>query len=264
MISMTASSRSLLSHGRNGCRSCSRSLLGSTSTVIADPSGGGTCVGGWVGRVCLPHTNAHTLQIAHLVGVLSRIKSLHRVIRVCYHDNSSAPPTQSCLTLDGSSSPYGGLSLNRSPLAPTSSSVKGLKSRDPARARAVTTCSVRGREGGWGGVERRVGGGGRVGREDVEEVGGRQGVEEWAGGYRGGRWCLRAHLWGGHKGVCAGVAIVPPSEVAVVGGHNGVLLSLLHVLPPPLPNAGPTGVGQHSAPQGRQGLVLPRREEASG
>ena len=104
----------------------------------------------------------------------------------------------------------------------------------------------KGRCGGGGG-EAGGGGGGRVGRT-----------------VKRGRWCLRAHLWGGHKGVCAGVAIISTSEVAVVGGHNGVLLSLLHVLPPPLPNAGPTGVGQHSAPQGRQGLVLPRREEASG
>ena len=187
LISTTASSRSLLSHGRNGCRSCSRSLLGSTSTVIAEPSGGGTWdawVGGW--GVLTTHRR-NTSQTAHLVGVLARVKSLHRIIRVRYHDNSSAPPTQSSLTLDGSSSPYGGLSLNRSPLAPTSSSVKGLKSSDPARARAVTTCSVRereggrerqGGEGGCGGAKEagcgggKKGGGGGVGSEDVEGGGG--------------------------------------------------------------------------------------------
>ena len=52
------------------------------------------------------------------------------------------------------------------------------------------------------------------------------------------------------------IGIVPSGEVPVVAGDDGVLLSHLHVLPVPLPDAGPTGVGQDHTPDLRQGLVL--------
>ena len=85
-----------------------------------------------------------------------------------------------------------------------------------------------------------------VGEVKGEDV--RLGGSHWPGCWH--------HLWGGHEGVCAGVAIVPSSEVAVVRGHNGVLLSLLHILPPPLPNARPTCICQYCASYGGQGFVL--------
>ena len=58
--------------------------------------------------------------------------------------------------------------------------------------------------------------------------------------------------------MCGWVGIVPSSEVPVVAGDNGVLLSHLDVLPVPLADAGPTGVGQHHTPNLSQGLVLQR------
>ena len=43
-----------------------------------------------------------------------------------------------------------------------------------------------------------------------------------------------------------GVGVVTPSEVAVVRGHDGVLLALLHVLAIPLTDARAARVGQDS------------------
>ena len=40
----------------------------------------------------------------------------------------------------------------------------------------------------------------------------------------------RGHLRGGHKGVGGRVAVITWCEVAVVWGHNGVLVSLLYIL----------------------------------
>ena len=52
------------------------------------------------------------------------------------------------------------------------------------------------------------------------------------------------------------VGVVPSSEVPVVAGDDGVLLSLLDVLSVPLTNARPTGIRQHQASYVLQGLVL--------
>ena len=59
-----------------------------------------------------------------------------------------------------------------------------------------------------------------------------------------------------HKSVCFRVGVVPPSEVPVIAGHNGVLVSLLNVLTVPLSNAWTTGIGQYHPPYVLEGLVL--------
>ena len=57
-----------------------------------------------------------------------------------------------------------------------------------------------------------------------------------------------------------GIGVVPSSEVPVVAGDNGVLLSLLDVLPVPLTNAWPTSIGQHQTTHVLQRLVLHSRQ----
>ena len=52
------------------------------------------------------------------------------------------------------------------------------------------------------------------------------------------------------------VSIIPSSKVPVVASDNGVLLSLLDVLPVPLTNARPTSIGQNQATHVLQGLIL--------
>ena len=52
------------------------------------------------------------------------------------------------------------------------------------------------------------------------------------------------------------IGVVPSSEVPVVAGDDGVLLSLLDVLPVPLTNARPTSIGQHQTTDVLQRLVL--------
>lgn len=42
---------------------------------------------------------------------------------------------------------------------------------------------------------------------------------------------LWVYLGGGNKRVRCGVSVVPGSEVSVVGGDDGVLLSLFHIAP---------------------------------
>ena len=50
------------------------------------------------------------------------------------------------------------------------------------------------------------------------------------------------------------VSVVPSGKVPVVGGDDGVLLSLLDVLPVPLSDAGPASVGQHDAAELSHGV----------
>lgn len=52
------------------------------------------------------------------------------------------------------------------------------------------------------------------------------------------------------------VGIVAANEVTVVGGDDGVLVSLLHVLAVPLPDAGAAGIGQHRPAKLTQSLGL--------
>lgn len=55
------------------------------------------------------------------------------------------------------------------------------------------------------------------------------------------------------------IGVVPAGEVPVVAGDDGVLLPHLDILPVPLTDAGPAGVGQDHTPDLRQGLVLQER-----
>lgn len=43
--------------------------------------------------------------------------------------------------------------------------------------------------------------------------------------------CECVYLWGGDKGMCGWVGIIPGCEVPVEGGDDGVLFSLLDVFP---------------------------------
>ena len=56
--------------------------------------------------------------------------------------------------------------------------------------------------------------------------------------------------------MCFWVGVIPSSEVPVVAGHDGVLVSLLNVLTVPLSNAWTTGIGQYHCSYVLEGLVL--------
>ena len=53
-----------------------------------------------------------------------------------------------------------------------------------------------------------------------------------------------SHLRTGHEAVGGGVGVVTTGEVPVVARHDGVLLSLLHVLSVPLTDARTTSVSE--------------------
>mmetsp|Transcript_8070 Transcript_8070/g.13163 ORF Transcript_8070/g.13163 Transcript_8070/m.13163 type:complete len:599 (+) Transcript_8070:685-2481(+) len=71
----------------------------------------------------------------------------------------------------------------------------------------------------------------------------------------------RDQLGGGDERVGVRVAVLPLGEVAVVGGEDGVALAL-PLVPVPLADAGPAGVGQHGAARllelGREPVALDR------
>ena len=52
------------------------------------------------------------------------------------------------------------------------------------------------------------------------------------------------------------VGVVSAREVPVVGGDDCVLLSFLHVLSVPLPDARPARIGQHHTPHCLQSVIL--------
>jgi len=54
-------------------------------------------------------------------------------------------------------------------------------------------------------------------------------------------------LGGGDEGMGSRVAVIPLGEVPVVGGDDGVLDTLLHVLTLPLSDARTAGIAQHDA-----------------